>query len=197
MKVVVFSDVHGNKRALEAMLEKEEPKKEDFYIFCGDFLAYGYLDDGVLNLIKSIPNLVAVRGNHDECYEVMHSNHASHWNQPYGMSDDIRIGEVVEFIQSLPDYLELDLGMKKWFVCHGSRKSYLEGRIYPDSELEETEYDYVIHGHSHFQMERQVGKTLYLNPGSLGQPRDGKGLAYCVLDIPKDGGVSRITFENV
>jgi diadenosine tetraphosphatase ApaH/serine/threonine PP2A family protein phosphatase len=28
-----------------------------------------------------------------------------------------------------------------------------------------------------------VGNTLILNPGSLGQPRDGKGFCYCILDL--------------
>lgn len=57
--------------------------------------------------------------------------------------------------------------------------------MYPDTDVNESlyhPYDFVILGHTHYQMYRKPDRTVLLNPGSLGQPRDGKGYSYCVLD---------------
>ena len=75
---------------------------------------------------------------------------------------------------------------KRIFITHGALENYLEGRIYPDTSINESlyqQYDIIILGHTHYRMFRKVGKTILLNPGSLGQPRDCKGFSYCILDI--------------
>ena len=38
-------------------------------------------------------------------------------------------------------------------------------------------------GHTHYRLTRSYGKSLVINPGSLGQPRDGNGFSYVILDL--------------
>jgi len=50
------------------------------------------------------------------------------------------------------------------------------------------EYDGIVLGHTHVQGVREVGDGFVLNPGSVGQPRDGDPRAgYAVLDTTADG----------
>ena len=69
-------------------------------------------------------------------------------------------------------------------IVHGSERSPLCGRWYPDSDIDidSTKYDVIFCGHTHYSMVRRQGDTQIINPGSLGQPRDGKGFAYGVFD---------------
>ncbi len=197
MKVIVFSDVHGNGDTLERMLQQEQPSEADVCIFCGDMLGYSYSEVSVLKLLKSIPRLYSVQGNHDYYYANMNLVVGkTKLLEQYGGSSDTCKGDVVDYILSLPSHLEFELENRIIFLFHGSMEDYREGRIYSESELEETEYDYVFGGHSHCQMSAQVGRTHYVNPGSLGQPRDGKGFSYCVMEL-KDGERDTIEFKTV
>ena len=58
--------------------------------------------------------------------------------------------------------------------------------MYPDTaivnEKKYNDYDIVILGHTHCRMKRNVGDTLVINPGSVGQPRDGLGFSYAEID---------------
>ena len=73
-------------------------------------------------------------------------------------------------------------------IFHGSLKDSINGRIYPDTELIMDDgyekYDYVIHGHTHYQMLRNVHSTTIINPGSIGQPRDRHGFSFATLNLP-------------
>ncbi len=82
-------------------------------------------------------------------------------------------------------------------IFHGTPQDTLEGRLYPRDLIKEPQayqqYDIVILGHTHCRMERFVGDTLVVNSGSLGQPRDGSGYGYAVIDTSD----KTVRFENV
>jgi predicted phosphodiesterase len=55
------------------------------------------------------------------------------------------------------------------------------------AETEDVDAEYVLLGHTHLPMARRVGPRLVINPGSVGQPRDGDPRAsYAVVE---DGDV--------
>jgi predicted phosphodiesterase len=66
MRVAVFSDVHGNALALEAVLaDVERVGGVDAYWFVGDAASQGYDPAGCVQRISTLPGLKAVRGNTD------------------------------------------------------------------------------------------------------------------------------------
>jgi predicted phosphodiesterase len=66
MRVAVFSDVHGNTLALQAVLaDVERLGGVDAYWFVGDAAASGYDPSGCIALIAALPGLRRVRGNTD------------------------------------------------------------------------------------------------------------------------------------
>ncbi len=66
MRVAVFSDVHGNSIALDAVLaDIEAAGGVDAHWFVGDAAALGFDPVGSVERIAALPNLTAVRGNTD------------------------------------------------------------------------------------------------------------------------------------
>src|SRR5258708_30705776 len=61
----VFTDVHANIVALEAVLDFFARQKVDGYICCGDIVGYGPSPNEVIERIAGLKPLRAVVGNHD------------------------------------------------------------------------------------------------------------------------------------
>src|SRR5690348_914004 len=63
MRVAVLSDVHGNARALEAVLD--DIAGVDLIVANGDLLAYGPRPAETLAILRSVPGVRYVSGNND------------------------------------------------------------------------------------------------------------------------------------
>ena len=50
-----------------------------------------------------------------------------------------------------------------------------------DEAMEPIDADFLIIGHFHIPIDRKLGNLTIINPGSVGQPRDGDHRANCVL----------------
>ena len=66
MRVLVFSDVHGNLPALEDVLKKE--KSVDLVISLGDVVNYGPWSSECVDLLDSVDNKILLKGNHEEAF---------------------------------------------------------------------------------------------------------------------------------
>ena len=65
MRIAVLSDVHGNRFALEAVLADIDRERPQTIINLGD-VASGAVDPrGTLDLLRSRPEILTVRGNHE------------------------------------------------------------------------------------------------------------------------------------
>lgn len=191
MKIIFFSDIHGNKYALTSFLKECKELKPDLIIFCGDVFGYYYYQNEIIDIFRK-NSFITLLGNHDQYFlDILDGNiDSEHLISKYGNSyKDIKhkiSDDNVNFIKTLKSKFELEIDGYKIGVFHGSPTDYLNGRIYPDTEIntikDYTCYDYVILGHTHHKMEKKIGSTIILNPGSIGQQRDGKGCSYLVLD---------------
>ena len=199
MKICIFSDVHGNFLALQQMIHKEE-SNVDYFIFVGDIFGYFYEQKEVINQLTKMERLYAVRGNHDQNYLLSRNNELYRHQlvEKYGCSYNLLLSEVeMEYIQKLPECMEIQLEDKSIGIFHGGLTDHMTQRIYPDTELDEEiygqKYDYLFLGHTHYQILKKTGKTFILNPGSIGQPRDGKGFSYCILNTVEN----QVLFKSV
>jgi len=66
MKYLILSDIHGNLEALQSALLKVKSVKIGKYIVLGDLVGYGASPNEVVNLVKKMNPIAAVRGNHDK-----------------------------------------------------------------------------------------------------------------------------------
>ncbi len=191
MRFLVFSDIHGNAYVLEKFLKTISKIPYDNIFFLGDIFGYYYDQERCLTLLKQIKNLIWLKGNHDEYavkayYGNIDSDKlvASYGHSYEGINGRFK-KEDIDFISALPSSYEFKKDGKRIVFFHGRPADTLEGRVYPDTELTEEEfgkYDVIFLGHTHCKMDRIIGKTHVLSPGSLGQPRDGRGYGFIFYD---------------
>lgn len=197
MKLVFVSDVHGNIYAFEKFLMDIEKYKVDAVFFCGDIFGYYYHQNKIIDLLRRKQTLCkSLLGNHDKLFLDLLEGNISDESliDKYGNSYKDIVDKIsqanIAYLKSLPEKIELDIQNKKIVLCHGSLEDNLNGRIYPDTSIENaelyTKYDYVILGHTHHKMVRKIRETYIINPGSIGQQRDGKGCSYLILDLDKN-----------
>ena len=65
MKLFVCSDVHGNVRALDAVLAAWKEFSPCRFLFLGDAVGYGAHPDACLERLLAVPRAQLVMGNHD------------------------------------------------------------------------------------------------------------------------------------
>lgn len=185
MQYIIFSDIHGNLEALKVLLDIENPEMKKRFIFCGDVCGYYYQAKECSDLLQDINGLIAVRGNHDQYYLDAYDDTArtKELVEKYGSSYMDKYEDVRTYIESLPKRAEIHCGEMVIHIQHGTPIELLEGRLYPDTPLPKGEPGHIyITGHTHYRMLKEERNSIWINPGSLGQPRDGKGFSYCVLD---------------
>lgn len=197
MKIVIFSDIHGNKFAFDELMKNISSIDYDYIIFGGDIFGYYYNQEYIIKKLEKMKNLIWLKGNHDQNFLDVYMNSSlekelvKNYGHSYARIRDKFSLDIYEKIRDLPEYAEMGIDGIKVGIFHGTPDSYLTGRFYPDNEIEDetlySKYDIVILGHTHFQMVKKVGKTLVINPGSAGQPRDGRGYSYAIYD--SDSGV--------
>lgn len=64
--VNVVGDVHGCRATLERLLQRVDPATDDLVVLVGDLVRRGPDSRGVIDLVRSTPNVVSVRGNNEE-----------------------------------------------------------------------------------------------------------------------------------
>lgn len=207
MRIAVISDIHGNLEALERVLERA--RDFDYLIVLGDLVDYGPDPDIVIDVIRG-HSPIAVRGNHDHaaafnvdcgCGELTHD--ISVYTRENITSPKLSEGQRA-YLSSLPLTEVVELNGVVIGMVHGSIKSPLYGYVYPweahsalcqrglrmgGEKIEgcELPYDLLLLGHTHHQFVIKIGRTLVVNPGSVGQPRDGDPRAsFSVINVEGD-----------
>lgn len=185
MKYAIFSDIHGNYLAFEAMLNEISLYTIDAFVCCGDIVGYYYDSSLIVERLMTMPNAYVVKGNHDAMYMQAAEDQKLQeiLCRKYGSSYQYIRDDIYAYLSTLPFKISLNVDGQRILVVHGSEQDALHGRIYPDSQLNlSSEYDVIFCGHTHYPMIRKFGKTTLINPGSLGQPRDGTGFSYGIYD---------------
>lgn len=193
MKYLIFSDVHGNAFAFKAFLAEIEKVSYDKIIFLGDFIGYYYDSEEIIQACMS-RQMTCILGNHDDYFlkllagDIEEAHLVSRYGHSYTHARQTLSAQSIGFLRSLPTSLALsdEMGCELLF-CHGSPVDFLNGRVYPDTDLSQFEpmvatYSHVILGNTHYKMSREHCGVRYLNPGSLGQQRDGLGCSYMLLE---------------
>ena len=190
MRICLFADIHGNGAAFKAAYGMIVSEKADINIFLGDLCGYYYDQLDIFDMLKTIPNLRAIRGNHDVIFlNILEGNEGLRktYLEKYGHSMEILlekdVTELKAWLIKVPEtYSPQDLNV---ICCHGSPWDVIDGYVYPDSPIEEfLKYspDFFFLGHTHYPMKRSIQEKLIVNPGSLGQARNGGWPTYAVVD---------------
>ncbi len=191
MRALVLSDIHANIIALDAVLAAAPSVDEVWQL--GDVVGYGPEPDAVVDRLREL-GVLGVRGNHDaaalgggeiESFNV-DARRAMEWTRTV-------IGnETRAWLAALPELLVRD----DWTMVHGSPRDpiweYITSTPVARAAVADLETPFGLHGHTHVPIgyleEDGVlstmspgsgsvlelgGRRALLNPGSVGQPRDG------------------------
>ena len=208
MRYLVISDLHSNWEALQAVLEDARGQYQQI-LCCGDLVGYGADPNPVADWVRSHVN-VTVRGNHDRACAGLED---LEWFNPVAQAASIwtmdqLTPENADFIRSLPMG---PVTVDNFQLIHGSpvdEDDYLVNAADAVGAFPYAESPLLFFGHTHIQggfrwrseQVQSIGRlhpewqTRYLleidpacayliNPGSVGQPRDGDPrAAYALFD---------------
>ncbi len=211
MRIAVLSDIHANLPALDAVLAALGEVDAVWHL--GDVVGYGPHPDEVVARLREV-GAVGVRGNHDAAalgrldtrYFNTAARRAIEWTSR-------RIApETRAWLATLPERLEID----EMTLVHGSPSDptweYVTTTADARANLAAFATPYCLHGHTHVPVAWRDddgielvqpsdgsqlvldARRLLLNPGGVGQPRDGDPRAAALV---LDTAARRVTWHRV
>jgi putative phosphoesterase len=187
MRILLLADIHANWPALQAI---QEP--HDVCVCLGDLVDYGLEPAPCIDWVRRNAHLV-VRGNHDHAVaQDVRVNGRTGFKYLTGVTRPItreRLGEDdMRYLSRLPLTRTVTFGDTRFLFVHATPRDPMDEYAPADPEfwarrLADVEADVVCVGHTHQQYVLEVGGKLVINPGSVGQPRDGDPrAAYAVIE---------------
>ena len=204
MRVLVLSDIHANATALETVLSNAGTVDE---IWClGDLVGYGPDPNQVVEVVRGLPHLTCLLGNHDVAlvgrlpFETFNGDA----RKSLTWTGQVLKAENVEFLRSLPQRAKVCGDVT---LAHGSPRDplweYVLNTLTARLNFDHFDTPWCFVGHSHIQCafhlderndrisldtpdvdaELLLNERMILNPGSVGQPRDRDSrAAYAIFD---------------
>lgn len=200
MKIAVISDIHGNFPALQAVLKDIEAEGVDQIYCLGDLVGYYCMIDEVIDTIRE-RKIPAIMGNHD--FALCHTGGVIERSKTCTRILGRQLQEIRAdnrtWLYELPGQLEFQLGNVSFYCVHGGLGDPVDEYI---KDIDEDYFnrhgfthDVLISGHTHQLRNEKAGKFTYLNPGSVGQPRDGNPAAAYMLLTESAWWHKRVVYE--
>jgi putative phosphoesterase len=187
MRILVLADIHANWAALQAIKETY-----DVCLFVGDLVDYGLEPSPCIAWVRDHATH-SVRGNHDhgaaQYVQVAGRNGFKYLTsvtrpvtQERLTADDRR------FLGAMPVSRTVTVADTRFLLVHATPRDPLDEYAVADVDfwdrrLQNVDANVVCVGHTHHPYVLQVADKLVINPGSVGQPRDGDPRAsYAVIE---------------
>ena len=215
-RIAILSDIHGDTRALKAVIADARALGTTEYWLLGDILLPGPGREDLFELLDEIPITAAVRGNWDDCVlEALDGE--------YGLEDPqeiqlLRLTQYlmegldpkrIDWLRSLPLVEKKKVNGIRFSLTHNLPEKNYGGFLRPANvtenfdQLLDDQTDMAIYGHVHKQLLRygSQGQQI-LNPGTIGMPYFDWGpiqnhrAQYALIDVEEDG-VTNLQFRKV
>jgi putative phosphoesterase len=193
MKIAILSDIHSNKYALSRCLDFLNKEEIDKFLFLGDYFGYyPWAMETYDLLMKNLTKSEFILGNHD--YFILNPNQAESLDF-YAVIEKNRanlIEQGVNWLSGLSTLNKINLDGRDIIMLHGTPDDFLNGRFYPDNTANYDwfpgEKEILLMGHTHYPIIKRFSNGgIIINPGSVGQPRDGNlSSSFCIMDTETD-----------
>jgi len=219
MKLAIFSDLHANRQATEAVWAHAQQEGCDHTVLLGDYVDYGGDPAWVMAFVQQRfkEGATVVKGNHDEAMQPGEDHAmAAHVAATLAWTRQQLSAADLAFIAALPLTAERDPCLFAHANVHDpAHWAYLDGRMEAARSLFASRQPFVFCGHMHQPCLYNLsgtgksgeftpvdGTPIQLSPmrrwlaipGSVGQPRDGNPAAcYAVFDTRS----TTLTFHRV
>ena len=216
MKIALFSDIHANLPALEAVFADMEAQKPDAVYCLGDLVGYNTWPNEVINEIRrrGIPTIAGnydfgVGRNSDDCGCAYKTEEDKAMGAvSIALSNQLVGNDERQYLRTLPAHIRLEYQLNNdhlnILLAHGSPRKINE-YLFEDREeksmlriMEDANADILCVGHTHKPYHRvfaytKEGKTAYrhaINLGSAGKPKDGDPRAcYVMLTLNENSSI--------
>ena len=203
MKLGVITDIHNNLTALKIVVERLQQLECDKIICCGDIIGIGPYPEETVQYMMQIPDLIAVRGNHEKYLldkmpneypneEQMSIEEIEHHKWEHSLLS----AKSVDFLRKLPYHVEVEYEgycLSIMHYCMDYEGHYINYKSNPsETDLKAmfsgVTADIILYGHDH---RRNIckGERLYINVGSLGCPAQDKNIARAGIVKIENGNV--------
>ncbi len=191
-KIAVLSDIHANLESLERVLA-HLPSWDELYCL-GDLVGYGPEPNAVVEKLRELRPTVVLAGNHDQAVVTGDSSgfvdcaaKAIEWTRKELDQKNL------DYLATLRPSAVRTVEEQTIALFHGSPRDPLNEYVFPGtpsgvlkSLLKFSGGSLLLLGHTHVPMFFRNGSSTLLNPGSVGQPRDGDSRAsYLVLELER------------
>ncbi|WP_295442953.1 metallophosphoesterase family protein [uncultured Thiodictyon sp.] len=194
MKMALISDIHGNYPALLAVLGRIREENCDLIVSLGDVAGYYCMINECIDLCRK-RSVVNILGNHDhylafggECPRSTTVNMCINFQRRVISPENLRW-----LRESIREYRTRHC----WFV-HGGWNDPLDEYVNAFDFLRFSTCGAQVFasGHTHIQKIERKAPLTYVNPGSVGQPRDGNpGAAFAVIDSASVVSLCRVDYD--
>jgi putative phosphoesterase len=197
MQIAIFSDVHANLPALEAVLAHIRAYPFDALYCLGDLVGYATSPNEVIERVRH-EQIPTIMGNYDDgvglekgdcgcAYrdpeEKRRGDQSLAWTKAH-VTDDNKA-----FLRTLPPDIRFDADARRVLLVHGSPRRINE-YLFEDRPLSSfqrlarsSNADVIVYGHTHKPYSKFVDGVLFVNAGSVGKPKDSNWRAcYAVLN---------------
>jgi diadenosine tetraphosphatase ApaH/serine/threonine PP2A family protein phosphatase len=221
MRYLVISDIHANLEAFETVLAEAKPIGYDKVLLLGDLVGYGADPNAICERVREMKPDALIRGNHDKVGSGVESpegfnavaRNAIRW------TFETLTKENREWLAALPagpmivdDTIE---------ICHGTpfdEDAYVFDDLDALRAMHAARRPLCLFGHTHVQVGHYLSRDQFglataddhrplsipmdasnrylVNPGSVGQPRDGDPRAgFAIVDIAaKEVTIHRVEY---
>ena len=185
MRIAIFSDIHGNVVALEAVLDAiQREAAPDALFVAGDLVLLGPRPAEALALLRSLDGARFVKGNTDQ-YLIDDSDD----EEEVAFARARLSADAIAFVRDLPFVQRLEVAPGHELLAVHANPHDLEEQIRPDSPdalirpwFEGVTAEVVAFGHYHIPFVRRLDQWTLVDVASVGMPRDGDQRAvYAVL----------------
>lgn len=206
-KVAIIADIHGNRSALEAVLEDIARDEQIEHIYClGDLIGIGHETNEVLEMLFSRKNMSFVMGNHDRAIlDIMEGKEPESQGGEREHHKWIASRLDKKFIPkllSIPVRQYENINGTNFLFVHyhlNEKDEFLPIDNQPTTKNLDELYDMInsnviCFGHHHILHHFKSKEKLYLNPSSLGCTHNPLA-PYATLEVGKSGQVNASFIE--
>ena len=220
MRIVLLSDIHANITALQAILKDIDSIGDfDAYALLGDLVNYGPRPNETIEIAKQLPKPLVVNlwGNHEYSIfgESLERFATDRGRAVLQYTNSILTEKSRNYLNTCLNHQgkeEKEIDGKRILFVHGNLDDPYWGKFGIDkmNDVRYAKFDYVISGHSHvpYYVEhffpsddvayRNKKRTIFINPGSVGQPRNQNQYAqYGVLDLKSGNYEHRCVWYDI
>jgi putative phosphoesterase len=210
-RIAIFSDLHGNSTATEAVLAAIDAERPEAAFCLGDLVGYGACPNETIALTRErgIPTIMGnyddgVGFDRDDCgcaykdkEEEARGQQSLLWTRHVTTTDN------KAYLRTLLPEIRFEAEGKRFRLVHGSPRRMNE-YLFADRDprsleriAQQADTDVLLFGHTHKPWVREIGGVLCINAGSVGKPKDGDPRAAWALLTVEAGEPVQVEIRRV